>query len=49
MTVLIPTLFKSFSIKLDEELLGRIMYLYESLILLEDVLMVAEIDFYREP
>ena len=38
-TVLIPNLSKFFSIKLVEELFGKIMYLWVGLVLLEGVLM----------
>ena len=40
-TVLILTLFKLLPIMLEEELSGKIMYLWEGLILLEGVLMAV--------
>ena len=41
MAVLMPRLFTSFSIKLVEELLGKIMCLWGSLIILGGVLMAV--------
>ena len=42
-TILLPSLFKLFSIKLVEELLGRIMYLWGSFILLEGVFNIEQV------